>query len=454
MNALEFYTLLSRNFNFFLIFLLLSLFLYFILFRKYIYSIFDPLIMNIIFSAVGTCVVTFLYATKMINTLYFYSYFTTQTAYIVGFLCLKPIKFKALTRSNPHCISMSIRLENTLTIIYVLSSLIYINSQLSVYFYSGIPLFMTSRLDTFVGSGGFGVIGRVIFAISKVSIYLLFYRLFYKQGRHIFAKIYDIIFLLLILIFSFLSGSKSTFLGIIFIFFYLNIYILKIGSDLDIVKQRKTRRIQFILFVCSFIATLLVIWIQASGNQNTGLETSPISKLAIRIVSSGDTFFYSYPNNVLEEIPDDKPVLALFGEILSALRIISYEDIPMSLGRQLHIYHYSSIYTVGPQAQHNVFGLNYFGFIGAIVFSYCIGCLMSFIRNKAYFILPKNQFGGMVYAILCTFSLYLNMDPVLGLSYFFNCILVLPLIIFISYIIGFSGNKSKIVNGNLSYHLP
>ena len=90
----------------------------------------------------------------------------------------------------------------------------------------------------------------------------------------------------------------------------------------------------------------------------------------------------------------------------------------------------------GPNPRHNVFGLVYFGYLGSFIFSYFVGYIISYTRNKLYIYLPKDTVGGLIYLIFASSFIIANTDLLLALDKFINFSLVFIPVIFLAYIIG------------------
>ena len=126
------------------------------------------------------------------------------------------------------------------------------------------------------------------------------------------------------------------------------------------------------------MAAVFVICVQAVSSDPAVV----IQTLYVRFASSGDTYFMAYPEHVVDMISSKGGFLAVFGNLLAPFRIVHYEDMPESLGFQIHriIFGYDDF--TGPNARHNVFGLVYFGQIGSMLFSLLLGMSVGFIRNS------------------------------------------------------------------------
>ena len=113
-----------------------------------------------------------------------------------------------------------------------------------------------------------------------------------------------------------LSGSKGLFMTVGFaLFIYLILNASKFKSQF--LNIRKYER--YLIFAGLAFAFFTII-IQ-SGNFNNTSDSS-LKILLYRLVASGDTYYFAYPNYNIESINGSKWFLALFGDIFSVLRII------------------------------------------------------------------------------------------------------------------------------------
>ena len=110
-------------------------------------------------------------------------------------------------------------------------------------------------------------------------------------------------------------------------------------------------------------------------------------------------------------------------------RIYRWEDLPPAIGITLKTMHHPSKVPEGPNARHNVFGLVYFGFWGSILFSFLLGCIISFTRNMLPLILKDNLVAGVIFAYLVIKMSGLDSDPMLVLTYVNNLLFVLPILL-------------------------
>ncbi|HLX55072.1 MAG TPA: hypothetical protein VKR58_14095 [Aquella sp.] len=185
------------------------------------------------------------------------------------------------------------------------------------------------------------------------------------------------------------------------------------------------------LILAGLFFVFLTIIVQSKLAEN---DSNSLGVFLFRLVSSGDIYYFSYPGHNIEQIKGTSPFLALFGDIFSTLRIIPREKQPTILGVQLYRTFFDSDITAGPNARHNVFGYVYFGFSGSIIFSYLIGLILSFVRNKLFFTLKKNIVGQLIFMLLYINLVSLETDPPMAFSNVENLVLIFPIILIVAFL--------------------
>lgn len=377
--------------------LLGSLAVYYFIFRRIYLSILDPIIFTIVFSAFGFSVIWFLYFTGNIADRYLISYLLTQAAFIAGLFTFRSLKKdKIVSERN------TFKLQNEglfLKLLFITSSSLYTIAQLVSYKVVGVPLLLGNHVDIYSSSGGWGLLGRFIDVLKPVSAITLVYFLF-RRTSSISFYIYKYFFLVMLLVFFGLSGSRAEFMTLGFILFC---YILLNGNELK-KYFLNIRKYEIGLILAALFFVFLTIVIQSRGDDGS---FSSLNVLMFRLVSSGDTYYFAYPDASIEHLNSSKPFLALFGDIFSTLRIIPRADQPEPLGYQLYKLYYNNDITAGPNPRHNVFGYVYFGFYGSIIYSYLLGLLLSFVRNKLFFNFRKNALLQIAFILI-----YLNLSVI------------------------------------------
>lgn len=433
MDWVSFGLLLSDNLVLYAGILLVSIVVYVLIFKRLYISILDPFVFSLIYSVFGFSVVWFLYFTHTIDMRYLVSYLLTQIAFWAGLFT-----FKSLTREEILSPAKSIEIEHQYMlekIFFLTVSSIYIIVQLISYKLIGIPLLLGSHIDIYNNSGGLGILGRVLDVFKPCSIFMLVYFLF-KKGASPGFRAYQYFVLIITLLFFALSGSKGEFMTIgfiLFCFLILNAHRLKTYFN-------KLGRLEVIIIGTGLLFVFLTIIFQPTEN---GITNNNVEFFLFRLVSSGDAYFFAYPNHNIEHISGAHPFLALFGDIFSTVRIIPREQQPEILGLQLFRMFSNLDIITGPNARQNVFGYVYFGLWGSIVFSYLIGLALSLVRNRLYFNLRQNTFGMVLFVLLYVSFSGIETDPPQAISNIENIVLILPIAAIITAFLYFFLNKSQ-----------
>ena len=434
MNKLDFSVHFINHIGTGLLFITASLIITMIIVKKHVYSVFDPLFFIFILSSMAYAVVFYLYYFGLISSYYFWSFIFTQAAFFFGFLLNKPIKKINYNTKNGIGKSM-----NTITVLYPIAIILFVSSQMIVYYVSGIPLFMESRLSTFEGGGGYGLLSRIIYVTEKISISIAVYRLFYMK-MSFFKKNIDMAVIFFSILVAILSGSKAGILAVVFVIFLTTLYAKKFNNVENI--EKRIYRFLYVFTGLTVPAAIATIYIQ-TGYERFG---DIIIALLMRFVNTGDIFFMSLPGNVIAQLPAADGWIglkALFTNFLAGLRIVSWHELPVNLGLQIFGFHHTVEIITGPNARHNIFGLFYFGPYISIFFSFIMGFMLSFIRNRLYRSLPSNQTCMVLYVLLTSSAIYLGQDPAgMAFNYFFSVLLLFPFLYIVSNII-FEGAKNS-----------
>ncbi len=417
--------------------MLLSFGIYYCLFRRYFLSIFDPLIYSLFFSSIGFSTVVFMYLNANINTYYFLVYIFTQFAFFAGILLFKPIKFY----TNTHQVSFFNNTSSMLVIkyFYLLFSLILIFFQILIYAYKGIPILLESRLNVIGDDLLFKIFNRLKDSIYIPIVLLTYYFVFSSKYKK--NKLYSKIVLVFFIISSILNGAKAAFISLLLIYFVFALYMTKNNEYIHLCKLKKyTLR----LFLFAIIGAIIVV-------NFSGDSKDSISFIIYRILISGDAYFMSLPNNVIENFVSTQNWFTnLFASPLYMAGLIDESQIPKPLGFLIMEYHHGINLFKGPNPRHNIFGYVYIGYIGGLFFSFIIGMTLGFVRNYIYKISPNGPIGLIIYGSLFFAVLKLESDFHSALASLIN---IVPLFItlFIAILLAYNGGKKNASKHNYSY---
>jgi len=431
MNYVDFFLLAENNVGLLILLTLGAVFIYLIIYRKYILSVFDPMFFAIVASGLANSIVFYLYFLDQIRYYYFQSFLITEVCFILGFFIFKPIKSVSFYLSN-KCVSKkkSSYDKNFITIMFYWASVIHVISQITTYAVVGLPILMESRLTAYSGGSGFGLVGRFVDVSSGIGIFLLFYRMFYCRPTSL-NKIYNYLYLFFVIISFILSGNKTNLLFLIYYLFILNMFMLKIDGAAIEQKIKKTLRLQRLFLFISIPLVFAIQLITSTGEVNFNDSMLVLMK---RIVSFGDIYYLTLPNDVISQLAiGQSSLLQLFKDPLGVLRIVPWSELPIDSGFAVTDYHFG-IQTAGPNPRYNYFAMLYYDILGQGIYCFLVGVVISFIRNKLFYLMPKNIFFGCIYASVSINIIYAFQDMPTLVLHLFSIVLVLPVILFLTLI--------------------
>ena len=372
----------------------------------------------------------------------FYRFIFTELAFFAGFFIIRPINYKTIYQ-NKNAKPSAVFSEKFVDILFYLSSFLHIGFQLLTYVVVGIPLLLESRMSTFAGGSGFGLIGRIIEIVNVLGTFLLLYRVFYCSAISLIGKFYNYLYLFLV------SGSKTNLIFLVYYLFFLNLYMLKIKGNSVVEIVKRISKFQKILIYSSIPLIFAVMYIQLV-NSGSESEDSPLLALGQRIISFGDIYYMTFPDNVIRIMNNDSGLLQLFKDPLGMLRIVPWEKLPLDCGIEIYQYHYPNGTLSGPNTRYNYFAILYFNTIGQIIYCFIVGLITSFMRNTFFKLLPTNIIFGAIYTLFAINLIYIYQDQAFTVARFFNIITIVPvLIIFtllIKYILEFNPLKDIIIS--------
>lgn len=430
MGISEFFLYVYSDWGRMLLSIIISLIIYILLYRKYFRSLLDPLTLMLLGSCMGCSVVIFLYIKSLILSVYFYSYISTQLFFYLG--------FRKGHNSKRYPVIKKIRLidlDEFTKCFFVSAALIDISSQLLQYKYLGIPLFMSSRLNIMADAGGVGILTRFISVCRAFTILLSFYYINYKKSNILssFSKVY----IVYVILACFLSGSRGSIL--IFatgFFFYATIF-----EELHPKLKQQLSKYEFrILCVLSLFAIGI-------NTVKYGSLINGVSEFGVRLPCYGDTYFYAYPNQLIEYIDDSQPFKSIFSSFLGFFRIYPYDELPNPIGQDLFHFFSNNGDIGGPNARHNIVSYLYFGMLGGLFFSSILGFIAGFFRKLFFSRHYKSILGATVYVWLYSSSCSIETDVNLYLFNVNSFIIVVPFIFFLGmliYLLKISYDKTKI----------
>ena len=442
MNNYEFLGYLYINPLSFLFILLINAVINYSIFKNYVHTIFDPLFLTIFLTTFAQAVVFFLFLTNNIKFNILFNFCLSEIAFLAGLFFFNYVKTNNYTDKREFK-KYKIKNERYLSqIFFIVSSIIFVFSQLYVYSVKGIPILMETRLDVYSEGSGFGVLSRLLAVSGIITLYMIFY-FFFVIKKSKLKILYYIMFFIILTSYLF-GGSKSEFLNIPFVFFTFSIFNDKSNTNNFFSYIKKY---QFKIILIGIFFSLIIIMVQTRNNSS---PDNPLFTLIYRFLDTGSIYWYAYPNETYKIINNTNGFKVLFTDFLGLLRIFRWDEFPENGGLLLVKYHHPEIgdLKVGPNMRHNVFGLIYFGFYWSILFSFFIGITIGFIRNLLHKLLPNNLFFGLLFTLLYLNCATLGTDPQVVLSFLNNVLLFFPIISLIVFLIFFGTMKSPIIFHN------
>ena len=398
MGNYDFVLLIYSNAFLAIISILFSFLLYFVMFKKDVYSIFDPLTFFLFFSSIGFATVLFLVLIEKIEEYETFHYFTTQFFFIFGVKIINKkgrISEKKISNSEYN---FGDKILQTFLVILIFSKLF-------IFYFEGFTILSESRLSYLFSDNIFVKISNRIYStLITPTIILIFIYLSIKiKKKHIF-------YLLILVIITILEGAKSAILNFIMLGFLVSMAMQFNYQKNHLYNYIIKRDIK--IFIFTVLLTSLAILLTSSN---------PFITLFHRISVGGDSFFMTYPNNVLSEIipPGDKNIfLQLFKGPLNNLNIINTDLKP--LGFKIMEYHTGAIgIQKGPIIRHNIMGYAYMNIFQSSIYSLLVGLLLGVSRAKIFKLTSEKPISICLYILLFVLTLRLPSD----FYRFFNSIL-------------------------------
>ncbi len=413
MNYIEFMGILFENFFRLIGIGLLVLFFYFPVLKKKKFDIFSPNF-NIFYNSI-TCLTLFIFllSLKKIEQFYISYYLSCEIFFIIGFcLNIGKEKYKLNYEAN-------LEFRGCDFLFYLFTCLMYFVPTFIIYIVKGIPLFLDSRFEASLNGGGFGIFTRFAdFSGIFVCYFSCFILLVSKNVKH---RFYAKIIISLYCVTLFLSGSRSSFLGLFKAIFIISVSLKNIKPELlEKFNKKKWKYLPVLI-----ILALLLFFLKSKKNF--------LIDFVFRVVSQGDSIFLAYPNNQIEKLTHYSLFELLFSNLLSTFRLYNSDKVIMPYGMELINVVYGHFNNGGAVSINNIDGyVNFREF--AFIFSFCIGLFLNFTMNQIYKIYDSKLLFVISYSI-CTLTACLSYNFLVGIGYFTTCIMNIPVYIIVYYLL-------------------
>lgn len=341
----------------------LFLLLYFTAYRKRIFSIFDPLsIMAVTQAASSVMAIALISQASML-----WQFMLSQAAFTLG-VVLAPVQ--SLPKGPTSSWSKGDIYFAEWVVMVLFSILVAANVWLGLS--AGFPLFSDdpslTKFSTF--TGGLGLVRRINWGIGTfvpTASLLLGIR-----GCH--RRLFWGVFVASMIISS-LGGSKGALLV------YLEIIVFVLFRK-DIVSDAVARRLNGALKGLALIAGLLALFVLYISIHDPALAAGALLK---RVLYAGDVIIYYYQPAIMREFAKLGPVdyiIAMLNPLLGELRLAEYQ---FPLGYQMLLIYFKNgeqpSAVLGPNTTFFVVGHIYFGWFFGIIYSGCVGYIVSKVRS-------------------------------------------------------------------------
>lgn len=436
--------IIGMNMGIYLPLILLVLSLQLIASKKVLFAWFDPIVIYLVVNSFGIAFATYLWMDKEINLDDFISFMLSTACFYIG-MNLGSKQFKSKIDNinsvikqesiNPIPKYPKQKYSNHLYIFLFISLVILLIANLAlIAIFGTLPLFSPDIDVAKVAARGpgLGIIYRINSALLPTSLAIIFSKLFnpvadLKKNENLI--LYVSLSILLVLLVS--SGNKASVLTITSILSYL--FLVN-----TVLKSSKAKIIPKIIIVFLGIGSMamLSVFVQAAA---VGSYTSFSDGLFIRLVASGETFYYFYKYNLIQKMsstPLDYLIDSL-SPFLSILRIGEYKD---ALGSRIITEAIGlDVGKFGTNPQYQIEGAIYFGTIGSFLYSFLIGYALTKIRKILLdkVVIETNQLNLVIYSLISSHSIDLPVDSLLLYGTIYSIIIIaIPIFLIISVVFG------------------
>lgn len=388
---------------------------WFLLLRRRTVGFFDPLFFVLFGSAFGWAIVGFMLWRGDIETKYAVSFAAAESAFYLGLYAVA-----WLPRRLPAGVPSAER-PGFAACVFASSAALHVAATSAMWAIAGIPLFRVSRLGAFVGSGGLGVVERLIDSAGGIALFTATYLLIgnapARSGRHWPYHAFLVWFVISIA----LSGSKSGLLAVGQCVFAVAFLYTGLPRRHDSFWGGRAGKV-FIVAATAFALVVLVI------QQGENLAGALVG-LGIRLVSFGDIYIHAYPSGAIESLQGSNPFVGLLGGFLSTFRLFPASDLYTHVGYQFTLLSAPDLdYVAGPNARHPVLGYHYFGPF-AWLFSFALGGVTALLQRALYFPAQRHFLGSLFAYLMYIALVNLSADFDYALSRVANAVIALCLVL-------------------------
>lgn len=405
--------------------------------KRHIYSLFDPLLFFLVFNSFSFVTIFFVSYFKR-DYFAFYDFLIFNVLFFLPALFIKPINFDLYKASFSSAISKNGYLfYNIMAVCFILPTII-------MWVARGVPLFSENATDAKVllYADGFGVVRYIHFILP---LYVFFVGMLFildsnaNKQLNIISKITLILILLFVFLFFVTSGSKSALLPLIFCLAFAN-ECYREARFYFIIKK-----ILILLFIVAIVLVFLVLFLSGLSG-SIGVMNLLFSSLGVRLLASGDLFFFWYEYGLNENYNPSFSFWGYISQPLLAMLGVTTHEYPLGavIMNEATGYPLSSF---GPNGQLPVvldLALGPIKYLGA----FFAGFSVFLLRYKSFYLIKKFGGGGAIlFCILFFSATIIYTDIVLFFSTLYSFLILFAPTYIIFNILSFSFKK-RVVTGS------
>ncbi len=354
---------------------------YFLL-RKYIFFWFDPLLFYIVFNSVSTAFVIYLYFwEKQIKGFYMFTFALSSAGLLIGLILGSKAALKKISAQKINTTVVR-NYDEVFDIFMVLSVFILIGSNIAMLISVGtLPILSdnpsVAKVELY--TGGWGLVRRIDLVLINFIFSIALLKLFHPLNKiSLQKKVYGSACILIAILILFTMGSKGSLISLLNSLFGISIINVFFSARVPAAQHNAGNLKKIKIFgKYAFVAALAYM---AVVIVKTGVQTSATNSFVTRLVGSGDTFYFFYVYDLYHNFklgPLDF-ISHIINPLLGFLRLAPYE---YPIGAYILYYAIDfPLSSFGPNAQHHIEGLLYFGRAGAFFYSLGIGFIIAWIR--------------------------------------------------------------------------
>ena len=291
---------------------------------------------------------------------------------------------------------------------------------------------MFAEVNRFEHNRGFGIFIRLTdalgpFVISYLSI-LLYIHLKKNRLKMVTKQFILMIFIItLIILGSVINGAKMALLNFIYSIF-VAIAIFDKRPKFSI-----TQIAGIFITVLSFALLVLSTNLEKTNinTENTeqyfNFDSLLLDRLALRVLANADKYYWSLPNNVIDEIETDSLIIRLLSPIVGITKlstILKYDVSEYDVGRQIVLFHFPKQEAAGGATSHlDLFVYKYFnpyfGWVWVAFTSFTLAFIIKMAKAG-----KGNIYHASLVSVLWLRGLSILIEPAVGMAYIIDVLII------------------------------